>query len=224
MPSTILVHGFTNNQIVLVHGNATGIEFAMYGRDKKYIDFTGFKNEIDIETAKIYHWHYINEKYSLIETFNPFKFTQLYFDERKYCSNPKALENMRDYIEKEKPSILLGHSLGAFQIFNYINKYDLPDSVKKVVFVQGAYPSHEELINPKVIDKIESKKLIIQNYHSIFDQMLWIYTLAHFHTPGGLFGSKSNYIENIEFTRYSSGNPHLWSIKSREFAELVLKN
>ena len=195
----------------------------MFGRDKKYADFTSFKNEIDNDLAKIYRWHYINDKYSFLNTLNPLKFSQLYFEERKYCSNSKALENMRDFIEMEKPTVLVGHSLGAFQIFNYLNKYDLPDSVKKVVFVQGAYPSHEILINPKTIEKIESKKLVIQNYHSTFDQMLWVYALAHFHTPGGLYGSKCKYIENIEFTRFGIENPHLWTIKNREFAENVLK-
>jgi len=207
---------------VLVHGNATGIEFYSFERDKKYGDFTGFQKAIDNESVKLYRWHYINEKYSFFDTLNLLKFSQLYFEERKYCSNPQALENMREYLGKEQPEILLGHSLGAFQIFNYLNKYDLPDSVKKVVFVQGAFPSHEEIENPKILDKIKTKKLEILNYHSVFDQMLWTYTLAHFHTPGGLYGSKSKYIKNIEFTRFRDGNPHLWTIKNREFAEMVL--
>jgi hypothetical protein len=222
MPPTVLVHGFKISKAVLVHGNATGIEFYKFERDTKYGDFTGFQNEIDNEEVKLYRWHYINEKYSFLDTLNFLKFSQLYFEERKYCSNPKALENMHEYIKSAQPSILLGHSLGAFQIFNYLNNYDLPDSVKKVVFVQGAFPSHEEITNSKILEKIKTGSLTIQNYHSIYDQMLWIYTLAHFHTPGGLYGAKSKYIENIEFTRLGPGNPHLWTIKNREFAEMVL--
>jgi len=222
MSPIVLVHGFKKSQIVLVHGNANGIEFELFGRHKKYADFLGFKNEIDIETAKIYRWHYINQKYNLLNTLNLFKFSQLYFEERKYCSNPNALKTMQEFIEIEQPTILLGHSLGAFQIFNYLNNFDIPSSLKKIVFVQGAFPSHEKITNPKIIQRIENKSLVIENYHSPFDQMLWIYTIAHFHQPGGLYGAKDTCISNIEYTRFGPGNPHLWTVHNREFAQQIL--
>ncbi len=211
------------SEIVLVHGNAGGVEFAFFGRDKKYADFIAFKSQIDQNIAKVYRWHYIDEKYSLFDTFlNPFKFIRLYFSERKFCSNPKALQAMYEFMQIEQPKTVLGHSLGAFQIFNYLNQFDIPDSITKIVLVQGAFPSRQMVTNPKILSKIKSKKLVIENYHSRFDQMLLIYTMAHMHRPGGLFGSRESLIKNTKLTKPGIGNPHLWTLENAEFAQKIL--
>lgn len=210
-------------ELILVHGNAVGIEFSGFGGDRQYAEFTGFKKEIDDGSAKIYRWHYRNEKFSFLDGLNPFKFGQLYFEERGYCHNPDSLQSLNNFISAEKPKILLGHSLGALQIVNYLEKYDIPETLKKIVLVQGAYPSNYKITNPLILEKINKSEVEITNFHSVFDQMLWIYSLAHLHMPAGLFGTKNKLIRNVNFTRFRFSNPHLWTMQSREFAQSVFR-
>lgn len=139
------------SRIVLIHGFATGVRFSIF-RDRKDWDggFTAFRSLIAWGVASVFRWG-IEGDASFWESLNPWFSWKLYERERSIASGFALQQRLANYLEQEQPEVIVCHSLGCYLLWEQLQRFELPSSVKTIVFQQadiglselGLFPARE---------------------------------------------------------------------------------
>ncbi len=123
-----------------------------------------------------------------------------------------------------QPEVLVGHSMGAFMIFNYLKRFYLSDSVRNVYFVQGDFPNDWKIENGNITSRIDNDKLRIINIYCNWDPILDVSQFVNkTYTPAGISKCTDPYILNLFFPLKKDVNLHNSTLSDEDFLNLVLK-
>jgi hypothetical protein len=206
-----------SKKILLIHGFAQALDFKPFRKSKKKSElFPVFNPEIESKDAIIFDWA-LNWKHEIKDFLNIQNFHKLYFAERELASSQKTLESLNKAIKDQNPDLILAHSMGAFLLFNYFQKYSINPDLKKICLVQADIDFDAETPN-----NLYSKSLSIQNFYCHWDQALIYSTFLHKKPRAGLIGLKNNRnIENQFLPLLEIPNPHQDILRSKRLKKVM---
>lgn len=197
--------------IVLIHGYGVGIT----PQQSLTLDlgFSAFYEGLVSRDVALFSW-YQNTSSGIINFLNiPFHYLT-YQKERTAADSEHVLRNLKRFIEKEKPEIVVCHSLGAYLFVEYVRKYHEEPSIKKAVLVQADMPSTITL-------PPNSNKIQFINVFCPWDPALFTSKFMHHYTPAGLTGWKAPGVKNKFIPLFGHWNLHASTIAQKQFAKFV---
>lgn len=211
-------------KIALIHGYAVDMEIGIFrrrlGRDA---GFGAFRRLLDNGDAVLFRWAE-HIRFSSIHYINPFAHLHVYTAEKNKAVSEKLFAEFSAFLEREMPDTLVCHSMGSYLLINYINKYGLPDFIRKVVFVQGDIPAGMGISHTGIIKRLENKELVIYNYHCWWDITLVASMILNGYVPLGLTRSRLKQVHNRFFPLYRTINLHQSSMNDDKLIELIMKD
>lgn len=199
-------------KIVLVHGYGTGLS-PLKSSKTDHHGFSGFEKGILSKDVAVFSWHQ-EENSSLLKFINPYFHYKTYEKERSAAQSTELLKGFKKFIEKEKPDIVVCHSLGAYLFLNYLKQYEEVSSIKKAVFVQADLKNNKPFpANPNHIE--------FTNVYCPWDPALLTSKVMHGYTPAGLTGWKQPQVRNKFIPLFGHWNLHISTIAQKQFAEFV---
>ncbi len=211
-------------KIVIIHGYAVDMEMGVFRRRLGYdAGFAAFRSLLDSGDAVMFRWGE-HMRFSSLHYINPFAHLRVYNVEKKKATSDRLQHEFSEFMNKEKPDTIVCHSMGSYLLINYINKYGLPDYVRKIVFVQGDIPAGTLITHPDVVRRLEDRELTIYNYHCWWDITLISSILINGYIPVGVGGGRFKHITNRFFPLYRTINLHQSSMNDRKLIELITKS
>lgn len=209
------------SDIVLIHGFATGIRFSIFrpalGADA---GFKAFRQDIADGTAKTFRWD-ISDEATFLETIDPRFSLTVYKKEYSRVQNRSWQEKLFSFLEEERPSTIVCHSLGCLFLLETMNYFGLPTSVHTIIFNQSASPLSATLTNDDVIARITSCALQCINTYYPWDPTLWASAILQGVIRDGLFPSRKRWLTNIFVPLLRPINLHASAIRSPQFRDWV---
>ncbi len=176
----------TINKSLLIHGYGIGrtapLFFKRFAEDG---GFSIFSAHIKDRKAEVFFWD-IEKKYSFLQSINPFENFNLYKSEKQKASSPELLSTLHQTFNKNMPDTVICHSLGCYLFLQYINKYSLPNTVKKIIFIQGDISSKSVINNHALQMLIKKRPVIVINTYCPWDYNLWGSAILNQYLPIGL--------------------------------------
>lgn len=222
-------------KILLVHGFGMDLLFSILEALKMYdklekrkfdIGFPAFTELIKEGWAKLFVWYadikdVLEEKENIFDIKSALK---IYNYEKEKSISTEVLKRLNDMIMDFQPEVLVGHSMGAFMIFNYLKKFNLSDSVRNIYFVQGDFPNDWQIEDENIKSRIDSDRLRIINIYCNWDPILYVSKFVNkTYTPAGISRCSDPYILNLFFPLKKNINLHNSTLSDKDFVELVLK-
>jgi hypothetical protein len=196
-------------KILIIHGYGSGANYSIFKKYPKDLEFSGFKKIIDSHDVTFFRW-FKETNFSFLQTLNPFTHLNLYISEKKDIYKKEVIEKLHTLLQNENPQIIVCHSMGSQLLKNYLDEFELPNSVKKILLVQADIPHTTKF-------RTNSE---IKNVYCFWDPSLLCSLFINFYIPAGLIGLKSA-TKNIFFPLLKLPNLHLSSIKSTKILELI---
>ena len=211
-------------KIAIIHGYAADMEMGWLRPRLGYdAGFSAFRPLLDSGEAVMFRWGE-HMSFSSIHYINPFTHLQVYRSEKSKVVSDKLQRELTAFLDKERPDTLVCHSMGSYLLVNYINKFGLPDCVRKVVFVQADIPVGMGITHPDIIKRVENKELSVYNYHCWWDITLVSSMIINGYVPLGLTRSRAGYVNNRFFPLNKKINLHMSSMNDRKLIELITKS
>lgn len=205
--------------IVLIHGYGVGLSPSKHPLEN-HLGFAGFYELLLKKSVAIFSW-YQEENHSPLYFFNPSNHYQVYKKEKSAAISEAVFKNLGAYLEKEQPTTLVCHSLGALLLLSYITNHSLPTSVKKVVLVQGDVSNDlVQVTSAKSLNKLTSEVNVI-NIYCPWDPALITSKVLHHYTPAGLTPINHPQIKNKLIPLFGHWNLHTATIMQKQFARFV---
>lgn len=208
MPSTLLIPGYA----VGVHASIFRKPFGEHG------GFVGLDAEVMRGEAKAFRWCK-NISLSMLQSANPWHYYQLYRDEEALAESSATQSALYNFITAENPSTIICHSLGCRLMIGAMNTYGIPESISKIIFLQGDVPTSASVTNTAVLDRFANKTLTIENYHCPWDQSLLASMMLHRKIRIGLTGWKQIGVKNVFHPLLKPMNLHTSPLRDRKFAK-----
>lgn len=211
-------------KIVIIHGYAADMEMGWSRPSLGYdAGFRAFRPLLDSGEAVMFRWgeHIC---FSAIHYINPFAHLRVYRTEKNKAVSDKLQREFSEFLDRERPDTLVCHSMGSYLLVNYINKYGLPDFIKKIIFVQADIPARTAISRHDIIRRAEKKELYIYNYHCWWDITLISSMVLNGYIPLGLTRSKAGYVNSRFFPLYRTINLHQSSMNDKKFIELITRS
>jgi len=211
-----------SKKILLIHGFSYHLINTFFG--VKHSNKVGFKVFFDdeINKAEMFNWG-IEKTFSWFQSVNLFSYLELYRQEKKTALSLEIQNKLQEKLASFKPEIIITHSMGAYLFLNYLNKFTLPLSVKKILFIQGDTSRNFKISNPKIIYSVKKELLEIENYHCFYDPTLLFSQLINFSSRIGLWGLKDKIVQNFYYPLNKTRNLHISSISDYDLKESVLR-
>ena len=201
--------------ILLIHGNATGISFPFRKAPTNNGNFEAFDDMIDSGKAQLFLWANVNEKFNWLQTLNPFEFKRQYDQEKNYINSQEAIDSLSTFL-RQNPNIdtIIAHSMGCQYTLNCLA--NCPNSFENIrsVHLCSADVNCNYLLNPT------QKPIPIYNYYIPLDPMLALSVIRNGNIRAGSCGfkdSKNSNIKNIRWTDYNFDIHHS-IVRSKRFA------
>ena len=202
---------------LLVHGYGIGINSFLQKPKKEDGGFKAFSSLVSKGEAVVFRWDE-KQELSRIETLSPFSYLDLYRSEKKKSFKASLLGKLDTIVNQVQPSIIVGHSMGAQLIKNYLDLYKPIQSLKLIIWSQADIES----------SVIVSSRIPIHNYYCQWDQSLWTSSFLNLKMRAGLIGASSTSIINYFWPLNKTYNPHtsaicdpLWLKNIRKRSQLV---
>ncbi len=199
--------------ILLIHGYGVRATYPIIRpKEDKYLGFGGFSNLLEAGNTHLFVWG-CAVKYSFLDMLNPFKYLQLYNQEKKLACSKDILQQLHNQIQSQNIQTIVCHSMGGYLVQQYLDSFDLPNSVKKIIIVQADISRMSRFNTPNNVSVI--------NLYCPWDQALWESVVVNRYIPAGLFGLTSSTISNTFFPLYKDINLHESSIKDKNILMFV---
>lgn len=210
------------SKILLIHGYCANANLGLirpaYGADG---GFSGFQKYIEAGEATVFHWGKKRDA-GILSAYNPWFYRSLYAEERALTKNPETHAVLRETLMREKPEIIVCHSLGAELLWQFLCTNPLPPFVRTIHFLQADLQRNEQLPQENVGMRLREGSLTWYNVAYRFDPTLWISAIFHRSLRAGLFGMKTAGIKNKWYEPKKSRNPHMEPIRDAAFADRIL--
>jgi hypothetical protein len=207
---------------LLLHGYGVGAKYANF-HDAEGLNggFGAFDKLILEDKAKVFRWD-IPRSFTFWEFINPFKSLDLYHKEIDKSQNIDTHKPLQKELFDLLPHTIVCHSMGTLLLINYLEHFDLPSSVTKIVFIQGSIANSTRLpVNLQHL--VESKKITLLNLFCPWDQALLTVLLLNRTVTIGLTGYKNPLVKNIFFPLYKRLNLHTSSINDPNLINRIEK-
>lgn len=199
-------------KIVLIHGYGVGLSTKKNSLSLD-LGFTAFYNKLISKDVALFSW-YQEESHSLLSFLNPRFHYQTYIKEKAAAKSPAILNTLKQFLEKEHPSVIVCHSLGAYLFLEYLKQFSEISSIKKVVFVQADIANSTKI--PTGTHNIE-----FINVFCPWDPALISSWILHDYRPAGLTGWHQPGVHNTFVPLFGHWNLHNSSIMQKQFAQFV---
>ena len=182
---------------ILIHGYAAGLEASVFRKPfGEHSGFIALNDEVQSGIAKSFRWSK-NISLTMSACVNPLQYFQLYRDEERLAESPITQSALREFIDRADTTTIICHSLGCRLMISAMNTHGIPESITKIIFLQGDVPTSESITNPAIRDRIIDGLLVIENYFCPWDQSLLSSAIIHRMNRIGLLGWNERGVTNI---------------------------
>ncbi len=210
-------------KIALIHGYGSGTTSKILSREpQEYAGFSAFKTDVKTGTAAVFKW-YIESTFPDLQYFyNIPKQYSVYKKEHQLAESHELRMKFQEFLEKEKPEVVVAFSLGSVLAFTYFEIYGVPEYVHTLVTVQADLPQKFAFTNTNIEERFNTKSLRWINYYCPWDMLLPFSIVVNKKIPSGIAGSKNKHAVNKLFPLRGQWNIHTGSINDPKFREEVL--
>lgn len=202
---------------ILVHGYAVGIKASIFRQPLgEHAGFSVLNSEVESGDVKAFRWCK-NLSLSMIQSANPFQYLKLYRDEEALAESSATQSALFDFLISENPSTIICHSLGCRLLIGMLNAHGIPQSITKIVLLQGDAPTTSSITNVAILDRLANKTLTIENHYCWWDQSLLASSMLHRTNRIGLLGWKQSGVKNTFYPLLKLLNLHTSPLRDREF-------
>jgi esterase/lipase superfamily enzyme len=208
--------------ILLIHGYGIGIKSSIFkNAEGDHAGFGAFSDLIKVGQAVVFRWD-MPAALRFHEVFNVAHYLRIYKTEKEKATSKELQQILSEHMEKYQPSIIVCHSMGAYLFLEYIKKYNVPEQIEKIVFIQADIPYDFSIQNTVLGEKMKNGKIQVVNYYCPWDSTLVAARILHRYIPAGLVKVKNPLVHNKLFPLYSKINLHTCSINNKKFVEEIL--
>lgn len=209
------------SRIVLIHGFANGLETLLHPAPEMG-ELFAFQDQISTKEAALFKWFNLY-KFDLKDSFSINSHKIIYQEEKKKARSKETLLSLHKFLMQHEPEVIVAFSMGCYLFSNYINKYSLPDCIKKISFIQADLAIDFKIKDHEVNKKLRNKYLIWQNYWCFWDPTLSISSVLNKKKRLGLGKAINPLIENKFYPLYKNPNLHISSAGDPEIVKEILK-
>lgn len=207
---------------ILIHGYATGLRASIFRKPfGEHSGFIALDAEVNSGIAKSFRWSK-DVSLSIVQCTNPLQYFQLYRDEELLAESPITQSALRKFIDRADASTIVCHSLGCRLMIGAINAFGIPESVTKIIFLQGDVPTSASITDSTIRDRINDRSLVIENYFCPWDQSLLASAVLHRTNRIGLMGWDEPGVANIFYPLLKLTNLHTSPLRDRKFLRSFL--
>lgn len=202
---------------ILIHGYAVGLRASIFRKPLgEHAGFSALSEEIERGEVKAFRWCK-DVSLSMIQSANPLQYFQLYFDEERLAESSITQSTLFDFLDRSGATTVICHSLGCRLFIGMMNTHGIPESITKIILLQGDVPTSASITNPMILDRITNKTLTIENYFCPWDQSLLASSILHRTNRIGLMGWKHAGVKNIFYPLLKPTNLHTSPLRDRKF-------
>lgn len=133
------------SSIALIHGYAVRLTSPVVRRGfGAMAGFRAFADDLESGEASVFRWGIEKDVpwWALIDPFAQYRF---YRDELATAMDAETQGSLKEFLERERPSVIVAHSMGATLLHAFSVAHGLPSFVRKVVLVQADLPHDTDL-------------------------------------------------------------------------------
>lgn len=153
----------------------------------------------------------------MVQSANPFHYYQLYRDEENLAEPPITQSTLHNFIDCSDATTVICHSLGCRLFIGMMNTHGIPESISKIVLLQGDVPTSASITNAAILDRLANKTLVIENYFCPWDQSLLASAILHRANRIGLMGWNQFRVKNIFYPLLKPMNLHTSPLRDQKF-------
>lgn len=200
MSKIVLIHGFAVHLTAPVVRPPFGASASM----------SAFDESVSTGKATVFPWG-IKRNVKPWEILSPFLIRDLYNKERDLIYSERLQRDLQIFLEKQKPSVIVCHSMGCVLLQHYLEKFSLPSSVETIVLIQSDLPATASL----------RTNIPIHHLYCPWDPTLLLSSVTNRHLRAGLCKSKNSGTENTLFPLVMLPNLHTSSIRDKKLIEFI---
>ena len=209
---------------ILIHGYAAGLEASIFRKPfGEHSGFIALDDEVKSGIAKSFRWSK-DVSLTIAQCINPLKYFHLYRDEELLAESSITQSVLREFLDRADATTIICHSLGCRLMIGAMNAHGIPESITKIVFLQGDVSTSASIVNDAIRDRIANGTLVIENYFCPWDQSLLSSVILHRTNRIGLMGWNETGVKNVFYPLLKPMNLHTSPLRDREFlCELIAK-
>ena len=199
--------------IALIHGYAVRLTSPIVRRGfGATAGFRAFSEALRTGKATVFRWG-LSKEVPFLALLNPVVQWRFYRDELASALSADTQERLRDFLERENPSVIVVHSMGATLLHAYARRHGLPSSVRHVVMVQADLPRGTDL----------SAFPDAHNLYCPWDPTLLVSSLLSWRRRTGLGPVSGSNVTNHLLPAYRLPNLHTSALRDRRLREIVTR-
>lgn len=199
------------SRIVLLHGFAVHLTAPVvrppFGPSAS---LEAFDELVASGEAKVFPWG-IKRHVNPIELLNPTLILNLYRDELALAHSENLQNELKTFLEQEKPTTIVCHSMGCLLLQQQLETFELPSSVKSIVLIQSDLPESISL----------RTTVPVHHLYCPWDPTLILSSLTNKSLRAGLLESKQPNVNNILFPLIRISNLHTSSIRDKKLLSFI---
>jgi len=201
------------SEIALIHGYAVRLTSPVVRRGfGETAGFMAFAQDVSSGAAAVFRWG-LSKEVPWPALLDPVAQHCFYRDELTAALSSDTQVRLREFLEREKPSVIVVHSMGATLLHAYARAHSLPASVRFVVMVQSDLPWSADLgVFPDVY-----------NLYCPWDPTLIASSLLSWRRRAGLGPVPGNGVKNYLLPAYRLPNLHTSALRDRRLREIVMQ-
>ncbi len=207
---------------ILIPGYAVGLRASIFRKPLgEHGGFSALSKEVERGDVKAFRWCKDLEL-SVIQSANPFQYLHLYREEESLAEYSSTQSSLFGFLDHENSSTIICHSLGCRLFIGTMNAHGIPESISKIILLQGDVPTSASITNSAILDRLANKTLIIKNYYCCWDQSLLASAMLHRTNRIGLSGWNASGIENVFYPLLKPMNLHTSPLRDRKFLRRLI--
>jgi len=199
--------------IALIHGYAVRLTSPVVRRGfGETAGFQAFSEDVSSGAAVVFRWG-ISKEVPWSALLDPVAQHRFYRDELAAALSSATQVRLKEFLEREKPAVIVVHSMGATLLHAYARAHGLPPSVRFVVMVQADLPWRAELeVFPEVY-----------NLYCPWDPTLVASSLLSWRRRAGLGPVSGSNVINHLLPAYRLPNLHMSALRDRRLREIITR-
>jgi pimeloyl-ACP methyl ester carboxylesterase len=199
--------------IALIHGYAVRLTSPVVRRG--FGDTAGlraFAEDLRSGSAAVFRWGLAREVpwWALLDPIAQYRF---YRAELATALSVATQARLQEFLERERPTVIVAHSMGATLLHAYARAHSLPPSVRAVVMVQADLPWHADLsVFPAVF-----------NLYCPWDPTLLASSLLSWRRRAGTGPLPGRNVTNRLLPAYLLPNLHTSALRDRRLRQFVIQ-
>lgn len=201
-----------NQRVLLIHGFANGIRFSVFrSRRGEDAGFSAFKEMIRAGDAAVFHWDIVEDA-TFWQSLTPKFALEIYRREFEKAQGEETLGALHAALTETQPQVVICHSMGCQLLLNELERFELPGSVRKVLFVQADLPRTFHL-SAHATAFLSREGAAWFSLYCPWDPTLLVSAMWNRRWRAGLLRTKTAGVQNLLFPLWLPWNLHTSSIR-----------